>query len=214
MRRILFLLFGILLLLSACRQTPAPEQPTAVPPTVSLPTVVTEISATSAPTGQIFVPVVPGEQAAGDSYPAPSPNPSQGEGDSPPTPTPEPAYPAYTGPPLDRDEIGIQIYLHRQDVRELLRHLDALGVGWVKVQVSWKLHEPRPGEYSEELFGELDRLVAGANRAGGQGAAERQQGPGVEPADDGDGLPAGRLRPVRGLYAHPGHALHRPGSRL
>ena len=166
MRRILFLLFGILLLLSACRQTPAPEQPTAVPPTVSLPTVVTEISATSAPTGQIFVPVVPGEQAAGDSYPAPSPNPSQGEGDSLPTPTPEPAYPAYTGPPLDRDEIGIQIYLHRQDVRELLRHFEALNVGWVKVQVSWKLHEPRPGEYSEELFSELDRLVAGANGQG------------------------------------------------
>ena len=29
--------------------------------------------------------------------------------------------------------------------------------------MSWKLHEPRPGEYNEELFGELDRLVAGAN---------------------------------------------------
>ncbi|MCA9868438.1 MAG: cellulase family glycosylhydrolase, partial [Anaerolineales bacterium] len=67
------------------------------------------------------------------------------------------------GPPLDRDDIGIQIYLHRQDVRDLLRHLEALDAGWVKVQVSWKLHEPRPGEYSEELFGELDRLVAGAN---------------------------------------------------
>jgi hypothetical protein len=90
---------------------------------------------------------------------------------APLTPTPEPAnpepvFPAYTGPPLNRDEVGIQIYLHRQDVRELLRHFDALGVGWVKVQVSWKLHEPRPGEYSEELFGELDRLVAGANGQG------------------------------------------------
>ncbi len=48
-------------------------------------------------------------------------------------------------------------------MRDLLRHLEALDVGWVKVQVSWKLHEPRPGEYDEELFGELDRLIEGAN---------------------------------------------------
>ena len=147
-----------------------PEQPTAAPPVVPSATPIDASPAvTSAPTDQIFVPVAPGEAvSATTGYPAPSPNPSQGEGDStatpaPPTPTPEPAYPEYTGPPLNRDEVGIQIYLHRQDVRDLLRHFQALGVGWVKVQVSWKLHEPRPGEYNEELFGELDRLVAGAN---------------------------------------------------
>lgn len=84
----------------------------------------------------------------------------------PPTPSPEPDYPIYTGRPLDPGRMGVQIYLHRQDVRDLLRHFQALDVDWVKVQVSWKLHEPRPGEYSEELFGELDRLVAGAHGDG------------------------------------------------
>lgn len=81
---------------------------------------------------------------------------------APPVPTAEPDYPAYTGPPLDRDKIGVQIYLHRQDMRDIVRHLQALDAGWVKTQVSWKLHEPRPGEYDEELFGELDRLVDAA----------------------------------------------------
>ncbi len=97
---------------------------------------------------------------AAEAYPA---LPIPTETTALPTPTPEPEYPVYTGPTLERDAIGIQIYLHRQDVRDLLRHLEALDAGWVKVQVSWKLHEPRPGEYDEELFGELDRLVDGAN---------------------------------------------------
>ena len=170
MRLLTILLLLLLVPLAACRQAPVPEQPTAAPPVVPSATPIDASPAvTSAPTDQIFVPVAPGEAvSATTGYPAPSPNPSQGEGDStatpaPPTPTPEPAYPEYTGPPLNRDEVGIQIYLHRQDVRDLLRHFEALGVGWVKVQVSWKLHEPRPGEYNEELFGELDRLVAGAN---------------------------------------------------
>lgn len=170
MRLLTILLLLLLVPLAACRQAPVPEQPTAAPPVVPSATPIDASPAvTSAPTDQIFVPVAPGEAvSATTGYPAPSPNPSQGEGDStatpaPPTPTPEPAYPEYTGPPLNRDEVGIQIYLHRQDVRDLLRHFQALGVGWVKVQVSWKLHEPRPGEYNEELFGELDRLVAGAN---------------------------------------------------
>ena len=170
MRLLTILLLLLLVPLAACRQAPVPEQPTAAPPVVPSATPIDASPAvTSAPTDQIFVPVAPGEAvSATTGYPAPSPNPSQGEGDStatpaPPTPTPEPAYPEYTGPPLNRDEVGIQIYLHRQDVRDLLRHFQALGVGWVKVQVSWKLHEPRPGEYNEELFGELDRLIAGAN---------------------------------------------------
>ena len=158
------------LLLTACRTQPPLMTSTPTVGATLRPTILTPQS-TPFPTGQIFVPVAPGE-AAGQlpadeaAYPAPSPNPSQGEGDgtpAPPAPTPEPAYPEYTGPPLNRDEVGIQIYLHRQDVRDLLRHFDALGVGWVKVQVSWKLHESRPGEYNEELFGELDRLIAGAN---------------------------------------------------
>lgn len=79
----------------------------------------------------------------------------------PATPTPE--YPPYTGPPLNRDDIGIQLHLHDEDIRVLLRHLQALDVGWVKVQVSWKVHQPEPNRYDDFLFNELDRLVDGAN---------------------------------------------------
>ena len=158
-----FLLIAFLLV--ACRQAPAPEQPTAAPPTSA--TQPTAADPQPAPTGQIFIPIAPGGEAtplpAEAAYPA-APAPTAIP--APPTPTPEPEYPIYTGPPLNPDEVGLQIYLHRQDVRELLRHFEALNVGWVKVQVSWKLHEPRPGEYNEELFGELDRLVAGANGQG------------------------------------------------
>ena len=177
MRR-LFALVSVLfflLLLAACRGEPT-AAPTvtatanAQPSTAENATPVTPPIATPPPPGgQIFAPVVPGGEPTGDqpmaAYPAqpvatgtPAAPTSVG-----PTPTPEPEYPIYTGPPLNRDEIGIQIYLHRQDVRDLLRHLEALDAGWVKVQVSWKLHEPRPGEYNEELFGELDRLVDGAD---------------------------------------------------
>ncbi len=177
--RPMYRLFALLLIASlffaGCRGEPAPN-PTAAPTlgatadsgpsTAAAPDAATLVS-TTAPGGQIFVPIAPGgaeEQptatAEAAAYPA-RPEPTATPG--PPTATPEPEYPVYTGPPLDRDEIGLQIYLHRQDVRDLLRHLEALDVGWVKVQVSWKLHEPRPGQYDEELFGELDRLVAGAN---------------------------------------------------
>ena len=80
-------------------------------------------------------------------------------------PTATPSHPPYTGPTLRRDDIGVQIYLHRVDVPALVAQLNELGVGWVKVQVSWKLYQPYPDQYSEERFAELDQLVAqaGAN---------------------------------------------------
>jgi hypothetical protein len=52
--------------------------------------------------------------------------------------------------------------LHREDQNLIISHLSTLGVGWVKVQVSWKIYEPEPGRYDEYRFGELDRLVAAA----------------------------------------------------
>jgi len=76
-----------------------------------------------------------------------------------PTTTATPTYPLYTGPTLNRQDIGVQIYLHRVDVPALFDQLSELGVGWVKVQVSWKLYQPGPDQYSDELFGELDQLV-------------------------------------------------------
>lgn len=75
------------------------------------------------------------------------------------TPTPTPTYPVYTGPPLDRRDIGVQIHLHREDLGEIIEHLQTLGVGWVKVQVSWKLHQPAPDRLDDFLFAELDALV-------------------------------------------------------
>ena len=166
----IFTLF-LLLLLSSCREeTPTPAAaPTtgSQPPTASIATIAATTTA-----GQIFVPIAPGGAAVeptAESQVVPYPDLAQPAATATlalPTATAEPEYPVYTGPPLDRDKIGIQIYLHRQDVRDLLRHLAALDAGWVKVQVSWKLHEPQPGAYNEELFGELDRLIAGANGQG------------------------------------------------
>jgi len=165
----LIIILLALLLLPACRSEP-PAAPTEAPTAADRPTTAeseTAVAPTSVPSGgQIFVPIAPGGEATGDGQPTAAAYPAQPvatETPAPPTATPEPEYPVYTGPPLNRDEIGIQIYLHRQDVRDLLRHLEALDVGWVKAQVSWKLHEPRPGEYNEELFGELDRLIEGAD---------------------------------------------------
>ncbi|MCL4262582.1 MAG: cellulase family glycosylhydrolase [Anaerolineae bacterium] len=83
-----------------------------------------------------------------------------------PTPTPTPSFPAYTGPPLRRDLLGVQIHLMERDQDEIFVHLAALGVGWVKVQVSWKLYEPEPGQLHPERFAELDAFV---NRANAQG---------------------------------------------
>ncbi|HEX6387647.1 MAG TPA: hypothetical protein VF177_23505, partial [Anaerolineae bacterium] len=80
-----------------------------------------------------------------------------------PTPTPTPAYPVYSGPPLNRSDIGVQIHIHREDLSQIFSHLHALGVGWVKVQVSWKLYQPYPDRFSDERFAELDNLVAMAN---------------------------------------------------
>ena len=172
LHRITGFLFIGLLCLSACRDEPPPS-PVATPAQAltAEPTAARPPPGPATATGsQIFIPAA---QSGGDppslsaatsvAYPV---RPAPTDTPAPPTATPEPPYPQYSGPPLDRDDIGLQIYLHRQDPRDLLRHLQALDAGWVKVQVSWKLHEPRPGEYSEELFGELDRLVSGANGQG------------------------------------------------
>ncbi len=78
----------------------------------------------------------------------------------PPSPTPTPAYPIYTGRPLDRDDFGVQVHIHREDLDAVFAHLRTLNVGWVKVQVSWKLYQPEPARLDDFLFTELDRLVA------------------------------------------------------
>jgi hypothetical protein len=96
------------------------------------------------------------QPGAGEDSLTPVPEPVQ------PTATPTPSYPIYQGSPINRENIGIQVHLHREDLSLLMAHLDALDVGWVKVQVSWKIYQPDPGRFDDERFGELDRLVAAA----------------------------------------------------
>ncbi|MEM7330981.1 MAG: cellulase family glycosylhydrolase [Chloroflexota bacterium] len=82
------------------------------------------------------------------------------------TPTMQPTavpFPTYSGAPLNAGSIGIQIHLRDEEIDWLFEHLTALNVGWVKVQVSWKLYEPEPGMYHTERFAELDAFIAQAN---------------------------------------------------
>jgi polysaccharide biosynthesis protein PslG len=80
-----------------------------------------------------------------------------------PTNTATPSFPRYQGPPLARDLLGVQVHIHNEDIAAIISHLNKLGVGWVKVQVSWKLYQPDPDRYDQERFGELDRLISRAH---------------------------------------------------
>jgi len=160
-----FLIIGLLFHV-ACRGEPPAVLVTPTTALTATPTAITDQPAIATAGAQVFIPVAPGGEETAPTAAAYPAQPEPTATAAPPTATPEPEYPVYAGPPLNRDEVGVQVYLHRQDVRDLLRHLQALDAGWVKVQVSWKLHEPQPGEYNEELFSELDRLVEGANGQG------------------------------------------------
>lgn len=139
-------------LLAACRAQPTP--PTMTPPAAAAAGSITSTAtavATSSPTpGSVYLPLV------NDIMPSPTPTPA-------PTATPTPAFPAYTGPPLARADIGVQIHIHHEDLSAIFTHLRTLGVGWVKVQLSWKLYQPAPDRYDADHFGELDQLVHQAN---------------------------------------------------
>ena len=58
--------------------------------------------------------------------------------------------------------MGLQIHLHREDLPSIIANLRDLGVGWVKVQVSWKIYQPEPDRLDDFRFDELDRLIATA----------------------------------------------------
>jgi hypothetical protein len=45
----------------------------------------------------------------------------------------------------------------------MMRQLEALNVGWVKVQVSWKLFQPEADRLDDVLWHELDALITAAN---------------------------------------------------
>ncbi|MEZ4643138.1 MAG: cellulase family glycosylhydrolase [Chloroflexota bacterium] len=148
-----------LVLLVACNTPPSP-QPTAtqVEMTVTA-TAVSQVTAVIPPTNtptpaqNTYLPFV------NDTAPTLTPIPTI-------TPIPTPAFPTYTGQPLAREEMGIQIHIHREDMSAIFSHLQTLGIGWVKVQVSWKLYQPAPDQYADDRFGELDQLVHQANANG------------------------------------------------
>ncbi len=131
---------GLLVTLAACQTNKLPTA-TAVAVTTPTPTSISTITALM-PTP----PVTPTPTA---------------------TPTPRPtATPFYSAPPLNPQTVGIQVHIHREDIPAIIAHLQALGVGWVKTQVSWKVYQPEPARYDAFHFAELDELVTLAHAAG------------------------------------------------
>lgn len=139
-------LFLSLLLIMGCQTAPEPTPE----PTIAATIPPAPLPITPSPT----VTAVPTEPSPATAAPPPTATAV------PPTPTP--AFPLYDGPPLSRNQIGIQLHLHGEDIPALVTHLRDLNVGWVKVQVSWKLFQPEQNRFDEAWFQEVDRLVTAA----------------------------------------------------
>ncbi|MEJ2752598.1 MAG: cellulase family glycosylhydrolase, partial [Chloroflexota bacterium] len=156
------LLFSTLLwLFAACSNKANTAEDDVMQPQTVSPTVASSPMSRAQPTLTPRPTTTVAQTAAAETTSSPPPSPTA---TVPPTitPSPTPDFPKYMGDPLLRDELGIQIHIHREDLRTILRQLQALGVGWVKVQVSWKLYQPHPDAYAEDLLAELDRLVEAA----------------------------------------------------
>ena len=156
------------LLLAGCqaeRPTPAVDQITKVvagqtaTPAFETPTIEPE-SINSEPSPRIPTDTVQPAEATASPTMTPTP--------APPTATPTPVvnFPVYSGPPLNRDDAGIQIHLHREDLDSIMTQVRTLGLGWVKTQVSWKLYQPDPDRFDDYRWQELDRLVEVAENEG------------------------------------------------
>ena len=94
--------------------------------------------------------------------PTKSPAPTHLPDTATPIPVPAPDFPVYEGREISPTNSGVQIHLHRENLEQVFSHLDKLGVGGVKVQVSWKLYEPQPNGFDDFRFDELDHLVSEA----------------------------------------------------
>ena len=113
--------------------------------------------------GKVYLPVIQGAEVQTAVYtPTPSPKPAP-TATIPPHPTAAPSFPIYDGPPLNRQDIGVQIHLRGEDLGWLMDHLRALDVGWVKVQISWKLYQSAPDQYTVDRFERLDAFVNAAH---------------------------------------------------
>ena len=79
-----------------------------------------------------------------------------------PTPSPEsalPDFPRYTGVPINRDLVGVQLLIHGADQQQILNSLLELNVGWVKVQLPWKAYQPEESRLDDNRFAELDSFA-------------------------------------------------------
>ena len=148
----------------------------AIPPTLPVAGITAQATPQATPTASETLPRDPGLNGDGENdgliptnaikSPVATAPPVSTPSLPAPAPTPTVNFPAYTGPPLNRDDAGIQIHLHREDLETLVAHLKILGLGWVKTQVSWKLYQPEPDRFDDFRWEELDRLIEAAEKEG------------------------------------------------
>ncbi|MCS7069918.1 MAG: hypothetical protein NZM00_00310, partial [Anaerolinea sp.] len=85
-----------------------------------------------------------------------------------PSATP-PLPPGFVVTTLDPARIGIQIDVNLSDAdwAEAMRRVEQLGVGWIKVQISWKDMQPDgPGQRNEVFLRIVEQHIEDANRRG------------------------------------------------
>ncbi len=130
--------------------TPSAISPVATPAVV-LPLLTPTVAVTAVVSREnvLYLPLIVGPEAT--PTPAPTPVP-------PATPTPLP-------PPVPKPSFGIQIDPNTDDLPLVLRWVQGLGFGWIKVQVQWAILEQEPERYR---WVELDRLVQLSNDFGFQ----------------------------------------------
>lgn len=141
--------------------TPVSMSPVMTPSTISLvatptlvsplPTPAVAVTATAGVSREnaLYLPLIVAPEATPTPVPTPLPTP---------TPTPLP-------PPVPKPSFGIQIDPNSDDLPQVLRWVEGLGFGWIKVQVQWPILELEPEYYR---WVELDQLVQLSNDFGFQ----------------------------------------------
>ncbi len=87
----------------------------------------------------------------------------------PPRPTDVPAGPSPTPlPGLDPNRMGVQVYtnLGRDEWNYYLERTNELGVGWIKVQMSWAFLQPNGQNPNEEVLRTFELNLETADQAG------------------------------------------------
>ena len=130
--------------------TPQAVSPIVMPPVVSPlagPTPVVTATSVVSRDNAIYLPLVVAPKAT--PTPAPSPAPT--------------ATPTELPPPVPKPSFGIQIDPNTDDPSRVLRWVEGLGFGWIKIQVEWAILEQEPERYR---WVELDRWVQLSNEFG------------------------------------------------